>query len=95
MDQHALVPTKINQSSVLTFFSPERSPLVETQKSLETLIKLATNPECLSSLLDGLTGCIQAIVTVIEQVENERLDRLLANLLNQIVQVCLPLGSSD
>ena len=60
---------------------------METQKSLETLIKLASNPECLPSLLDGLSGCIQAIITVTEQVDVDSLDQLLMTLMIQIVQV--------
>ena len=65
----------------------ERNPLEETEKSFQTLIKLASNPECIPSLLDGLANCIQAIVVVSEQTENLVLEKLVNTLLNQIIQV--------
>ena len=65
----------------------ERSPLEETEKSLQTLIKLSMNPECIGSLLEGLTNCIQAIMVVSSQSENTVLEQLVSKLLGQIIQV--------
>ena len=62
-------------------------PLEETEKSLQTLIKLASNPECIPSLLDGLAGCLDAIMLVSERCESTTLPTLVSNLLSGIIQV--------
>ena len=65
----------------------ERNPLEDTEKSLQTLIKLSMNPECIGSLLEGLTNCIQAIMVVSTQSDNTVLEQLVSKLLTQIIQV--------
>ena len=49
----------------------------ETERSLQTLIKLACNAECITSLVDGLSACLSSILTINEQGEHPVLDRLL------------------
>ena len=65
----------------------ERNPLEETERSLQTLIKLASNSECVPSLIDGLGSCVQSIMAVSDQSENATVDHLVMALLNQIIQV--------
>lgn len=60
----------------------------EMEGSLHKLIKLASNAECVPSLIDGLGNCLQKIMTVVHEVgDNSSIDRLIMTLLNQIIQV--------
>ncbi len=59
----------------------------ETERSLQTLIKLACNPECIPSLVDGLSACLSNILSINETGEHPVLDRLLHNLFSQMLQV--------
>ena len=67
----------------------ERNPVEETERSLQTLIKLASNPECVPALIDGLTPYLSTIMVVgPEHVENNILfDKHLMVLLNTLIQV--------
>jgi len=62
----------------------------ECIKSLETLTRLASNPECTSTLVDGLASSLAAILDVAEHQDGPAFgfDRLVRCLLNQIVKVC-------
>jgi len=59
----------------------------ECAKSLETLTRLACNPECISTLVDGLAPSLAAILDVAEHQDASGFDRLVCCLLNQIVKV--------
>ena len=61
----------------------------ECSKSLETLTRLACNPECISTLVDGLVTSLTAILDVAEHQDGvaSGFDRLVRCLLNQIVKV--------
>jgi len=61
----------------------------ECAKSLETLTRLACNPECISSLVDGLVSSLTAVLDVAEYPDGtvSGFDRLVRCLLNQIVKV--------
>lgn len=61
----------------------------ECAKSLETLTRLACNPECISTLVDGLVSSLTAILDVAEHQDSAAsgFDRLVRCLLNQIVKV--------
>jgi len=61
----------------------------ECAKSLETLTRLACNPECISTLVDGLVSSLTAILDVAEHQDGTTsgFDRLVRCLLNQIVKV--------
>jgi len=65
----------------------------ECIKSLETLTRLACNPECISTLVDGLASSLAAILDVAEHHQDgggsaaTGFDRLVRCLLNQIVKV--------
>jgi len=61
----------------------------ECCKSLETLTRLACNPECISSLVDGLGTSLTAILDVAEHQDGTAsgFDRLVRCLLSQIVKV--------
>ena len=88
LNPHVLV--KIRDSpGYLSFLFTERNPMEETERSLQTLIKLACNAECITSLVDGLSACLSSILTINEQGEHPVLDRLLHNLFNQMLQVII------
>jgi len=61
----------------------------ECAKSLETLTRLACNPECISTLVDGLASSLTAILDVADHQDSAAsgFDRLVRCLLNQIVMV--------
>jgi len=59
----------------------------ECAKSLETLTRLACNPECISTLVDGLVPSLAAILDVAEHQDASGFDRLVCCLLNEIVKV--------
>jgi len=61
----------------------------ECAKSLETLTRLACNPECISTLVDGLVSSLTAILDVAEHQDGTAsgFDRLVRCLLNQIIKV--------
>ena len=79
--------------------SLDKLATAECAKSLETLTRLACNPECISTLVDGLASSLTAILDVAEHQDgtDSGFDRLVRCLLNQIVKVsnvvtelCLP-----
>jgi len=61
----------------------------ECTKALETLTRLASNPECTATLVDGLVSSLAAILDVAEHQDGAAFgfDRLVRCLLNQIVKV--------
>ena len=84
---------KTQKSCVSPCLIAERNPMEETERSLQTLIKLACNAECIPSLVDGLSVCLSSILTINEQGDHPALDRLLHNLFNQMLQVRLVMPS--
>ena len=72
----------------MIWFPTDKAALDETLKSMETLMRLASNPECVPFLVDGLSsGCLTSVFTACEHSENSCLERSLSQLLNQIVKV--------
>ena len=71
---------------VLTF--SDRKPLEEMERSITGLTRFAGNPECLSSILDGLSGCIKNIVSVLQEGnDNSDIEKAITGLFAQIIQV--------
>ena len=69
----------------------ERNPVEETERSIQTLVKLASNPECVPALIDGLGPYLSTIMAITEQHENcVILDKHLMTLLNTLIQVSVP-----
>ena len=70
----------------------ERTPVEETERSLQTLIRLGSNPECVPALVDGLTPYLTTIMVAgPEHAENNALfDKHLMVLLNTLIQVRPP-----
>ncbi|XP_069139171.1 uncharacterized protein [Argopecten irradians] len=65
----------------------EKATLEETERTLYALKKLAQNPECTSSLVDGLANYMRIIVTVTDSSECPAIEKAISELLNQILQV--------
>ncbi|XP_060069522.1 uncharacterized protein LOC132549598 [Ylistrum balloti] len=66
----------------------EKATLEETERTLYALKKLAQNPECTSSLVDGLANYMRIIVTVTDSSECPAIEKAISELLNQILQTC-------
>ncbi|ELT88363.1 hypothetical protein CAPTEDRAFT_195648 [Capitella teleta] len=74
---------------IMTYIREERKPLEDTERSLQTLIRLAGNVECLPALIDGLAPCIHTLVSVTaEPKQHASIENLLAALLNRIIMTC-------
>jgi len=73
----------------LLFFGVDKLAIEECSKSLDTLTRLACNPECTSTLVDGLVSSFAAILDVAEHQDgvSSGFDKLVRCLLNQIVKV--------
>ena len=72
----------------------DKFSLEETEKCLHMWIKLATNPECVSPLLDGLaccrdgmTTCLQVLLEKAQQTEACLLEKAISTLLHTLAQV--------
>lgn len=67
----------------------EKATLEETERTLYALKKLAQNPECTASLVDGLANYMRIIVTVTDSSECPAIEKAISELLNQILQVII------
>jgi hypothetical protein len=69
----------------------DKAAAEETQKAMETLVHMASNPECTPILVDELSapGRLSLIFSACEHPDNVGTEKLLGCLLNQLVKVCL------
>ena len=79
-------------TNIRALFS-DRSNQEETERSLRALIKLAANPECVSSLVEGLGNYMKLVLALTEQADAPNVERAISQLFNTITQVnYLPLS---
>ena len=59
------------------------------ERTIKGLTKYAGNPECIGSILDGLSGYIQSILSVMQGDHNDVMDmeKSITGLFTQIIQV--------
>lgn len=65
----------------------DRPEILESERKLLILTKMATNPECIEFILRGLYLHNQEIIELSDQA-TESVHRGVAHLLNQVVEVC-------
>lgn len=68
-------------------FIADRSSIEETEKSLKALIKLSGNPECVTSLVEGLGNYMKVVVALTEQADSSSIENGISQLFNTIIQV--------
>ncbi|XP_052101648.1 1-phosphatidylinositol 4,5-bisphosphate phosphodiesterase epsilon-1-like isoform X3 [Mytilus californianus] len=66
----------------------DKSTLDDTAHSLYGLKKIASNYECIPSLLDGLADYIRIILTLTDNVDCPAIDKAINELMNQVLQTC-------
>ncbi|XP_053407871.1 uncharacterized protein LOC123546334 isoform X3 [Mercenaria mercenaria] len=64
----------------------DRSSIDDTEKSLKALIKLAGNPECVSSLVEGLGNFMKSVLALTEHAESTAVENAISQLFNTIIQ---------
>jgi hypothetical protein len=72
---------------VLISFASDKTTLEDTERSLNRLIRLAANAECVSSLIDGLSYYIRIVLTLTDNTECPGVEKCITELFNQIIQV--------
>lgn len=65
----------------------EKTSVEDAERSLTTLVKLASNWECVPAMLDGLAVYMRNILVIIDQAECPGVEKVINELFNQIVQV--------
>lgn len=75
----------LNQS--FSFFLLDKTACDDTERSLGALKKLASNPECLSALLDGLGSYMRTVMGITDQSECPGVEKAINELFNQIIRV--------
>ncbi|XP_071091113.1 1-phosphatidylinositol 4,5-bisphosphate phosphodiesterase epsilon-1-like [Haliotis cracherodii] len=66
----------------------EKTSVEDAERSLTTLVKLASNWECVPAMLDGLAVYMRNILVIIDQAECPGVEKVINELFNQIVQSC-------
>ncbi|XP_052770885.1 1-phosphatidylinositol 4,5-bisphosphate phosphodiesterase epsilon-1-like [Mya arenaria] len=66
--------------------SGDRSSQEETERSLRALVKLAANPECVSSLVEGLGNYMKLVLALTEQADSPSVEKAISQLFNTINQ---------
>ena len=67
----------------------DKSAFDETEKSLRALIKMAANPECVSSLVEGLGSYMKLVLTLTDQADTPVIEAAITQLFSQVIQVCI------
>lgn len=65
----------------------ERSSIEETEKSLKSLITLAANPECVSSLVEGLGTYMKLVQALTEHCDSPAIEHAISLLFSTILHV--------
>ena len=65
----------------------DRSSIEETEKSLKSLITLAANQECVSSLVEGLGNYMKLVLALTEQADSPAIENAISMLFSTILQV--------
>ncbi|CAG5116821.1 unnamed protein product, partial [Candidula unifasciata] len=65
-----------------------RSASDEAERSLHILVKLASNWECVTTMLDSLLPYMRNLLPLIEQVEAPAVEKYINELFNQLLQTC-------
>ncbi|XP_041371114.1 uncharacterized protein LOC121384690 [Gigantopelta aegis] len=66
----------------------DKSSTDDAERSLCTLVKLASNWECIPTMLDGLAVYMRNVLTVIDGLDCPGIEKAVNELFNQIVQSC-------
>ena len=74
--------------NLIILFS-DKATLEETERTLYALKKLASNPECVTSLVERLANYIRIILTATNNTECRSVEKAISELLSQILQVKL------
>lgn len=82
-----LVNVLYTTNQFIYFFITDKSTLDDTAHSLYGLKKIASNYECIPSLLDGLADYIRIILTLTDNVDCPAIDKAINELMNQVLQV--------
>ena len=72
---------------MFVFFSSDKSAFDETEKSLKALIKMAANPECIPSLIEGLGNYMKLVLTLTDQADTPTIEAAITQLFSQCIQV--------